>query len=166
MWIIHEYECLQAIWPTCYGERGTYRNQPFVTDDELHVAANNEDRHFSKLFNVEETKGIIHSRIYPARDVVHPVWYNISALIRYNFIIKNYVNRKITSYIYLLISTISFWLHVKYFIALTKRESVRRIYFVITGQDYIFVNTSTSDHEKQEKVRQHWRQKRVKPVYT
>jgi hypothetical protein len=25
--------------------------------------------------------------------------------------------------------------------------------FVITGQDYIFVNTSTSDHEKHEKVR-------------
>jgi hypothetical protein len=50
-------------------------------------------------------------------------------LIRCNFIIKNYVNRKITSYIYLLIFTISLWLHVKHFIALTKRESVRRIFF-------------------------------------
>ena len=62
--------------------------------------------------------------------------YNISALIRCNFIIKHYVNRKITSYIYLLIFTISLWIHVKHFIALTERESVRRIFFVITGQDY------------------------------
>jgi hypothetical protein len=38
-------------------------------------------------------------------------------------------SRKITSYIYLLIFTISLWLHVKHFIALTKRESVRRIFF-------------------------------------
>ena len=30
--------------------------------------------HFLKLFNVEETRGIIHSRIYPARDVVQSVW--------------------------------------------------------------------------------------------
>jgi hypothetical protein len=30
---------------------------------------------------VEETKGIIHSRIYPARDVVQSVWYNISGAI-------------------------------------------------------------------------------------
>jgi hypothetical protein len=42
----------------------------------------------------------------------------ISALISYNFIIKNYVYRKITSYIYLLIFTKSLWLHVKHFIAL------------------------------------------------
>jgi len=126
--------------------------KPWVTDNELPVASNNGELHFSKLFNVEETKGIILSRIYPARDVVHPVWYNISALNRYNFMIKNYVNRKITSYIYLLISTISLWLHVKHCIALTKRESVRRIYFVITGQDYILVNTSTNDHKKHGKV--------------
>jgi hypothetical protein len=85
---------------------------------KLPVAPNNRDHHFSKLFNVEETKGIIHSRIYPACDVVQSVWYNISALIGYNFIIKNYVNRKITSYIYLLIFTISLWLHVKHFITL------------------------------------------------
>jgi hypothetical protein len=103
---------------------------------KLPVAPNNGDHHFSKLFNVEETKGIIHSRIYPTRDVVQSVWYNISALISCNFIIKNYVNRKITSYIYLLIFTISLWLHVKQFIALTKMESVRRFFFVITGQDY------------------------------
>ena len=31
----YEYECLQAIWPTGDGERGTYRNQPWVTDDGL-----------------------------------------------------------------------------------------------------------------------------------
>ena len=68
-------------------------------------------------------QNIIHSRTYPARDVVQSVSYNISALISCNFIIKNYVNRKITSY-------------VKHFIALTKRESVRRFFFVITGQDY------------------------------
>jgi hypothetical protein len=43
----------------------------------------------------------IHSRIYPARDVVQSIWYNISALIRCNFIIKNYVNHKITSYIFI-----------------------------------------------------------------
>jgi hypothetical protein len=103
---------------------------------KLPVAPNNGDRYFAKLFNVEETKGIIHSRIYPACDVVQSVWYNISALISCNFIIKNYVNRKITSYIYLLIFTISLWLHVKHCIALTKRESVRRFCFVITGQDY------------------------------
>ena len=55
------------------------------------------------------------------------VSYIIAALISCNFIIKNYVNRKITSYIYLLIFTKSS-LHVKHFIALTKRESVRRIF--------------------------------------
>ena len=91
---------------------------------KLPVAPNNGDRHFSKLFNVEETKDIIHSRIYPARDVTQSIWYNISALIRCNFIIKNYVNRKITSYIYLLIFTISVWLHVKHFITL-KHEKVK-----------------------------------------
>jgi hypothetical protein len=74
---------------------------------KLLVAPNNGDRHFSKLFNVEETKDIIHSRIYPARDVVQSVSYSISPLISCNFIIKNYVNRKITSYIYLFIFTIS-----------------------------------------------------------
>ena len=96
---------------------------------EVACSTKNGDHHFSKLFNVEETKDIIHSRIYPARNVVQSVSYNISALISSNFIIKNYVNRKITSYIYLLIFTISLWLHVKHFIALTKRESVRRIFF-------------------------------------
>ena len=104
---------------------------------KLPVAPNNGDHHFSKLFNVEETKDIIHYRIYPTRDVVQSVWYNISALIRCNFIIKNYVNRKITSYIYHLIFTLSLWIHVKHFIARTKKVSVRRIcFFVITGQNY------------------------------
>ena len=104
---------------------------------KLHVAPNNGDHHFSKLFNVEETKDIIHSRIYPARDVVQSVSYNISALISCNFIIKNYVNRKITS------STLSFDIsniimtsYVKHGIAITKRESVRRFFFAITDQDY------------------------------
>ena len=103
---------------------------------KLHVAPNNGGSPFFGTLQCEETNGIIHSRIYPARDVVQSVWYNISALIRCNFIIKNYVNRKITSYIYLLIFTKSLWLHVKHYIALTKRESVRRIFFVITEQDY------------------------------
>ena len=94
---------------------------------KLPVAPNNGDHHFSELFNVEETKGIIHSRIIPARDVTIAVLYIISALISCNFIIKNYVNRKITSYIYLLIFTKSLCLHVKLFIALMKRESERRI---------------------------------------
>ena len=103
---------------------------------KLPVAPNNGDRHFSKLFNVEVTKGIIHFRIYPARVVVQMVWYNISDAILPLKII-NYVNRKITSYIYLLVFTISLWIHVKHLIALTKRESVRRIFFfVITDQDY------------------------------
>ncbi len=97
---------------------------------KLPVAPNNGDRHFSKLFNVEETKGIIHSRIYPARDVVQSVWYNISALIRCNFIIKNYVNRKITSYIYLLVFTISLWIHVKHFITLKhEKGKCEKIFF-------------------------------------
>ena len=68
---------------------------------KLPLAPNNGDRHFSTLFNVEETKDMIYSRIYPARDVVQPVWYNISALIRCNFIIKNYVNRKLNNVVYL-----------------------------------------------------------------
>ena len=104
----------------------------------LHVAPNIGDRHFSKLFNVEDTKGIIHSRIYPARDVVQSIWYNISALIRCNFIIKNYVNRKIASYIYLLIFTISLWLHVKHFITRKhEKGKCEKIFFlVITSQDY------------------------------
>jgi hypothetical protein len=50
------------------------------------------------------------------------------------YYIKNYVNRKITSYIYLLISTKSLWLRVKHFIALTKRENF--FFFVITDQNY------------------------------
>jgi hypothetical protein len=50
---------------------------------------------------------------------------------------KNGDPHYITSYIYLLIFTKSLWLNVKHFIALTKRESVRRIFFfVITDQNY------------------------------
>ena len=48
--------------------------------------------------------------------------------------------------------TKSLRLHVKHFIALTKKESVRRFFFVITDQATL-VNTSTSDHEKHGKVR-------------
>jgi hypothetical protein len=91
---------------------------------------------FFRTLQCEETKGIIHSRIIPAikvfrksRDVTIAVSYIISALISCNFIIKNYVSRKITSYIFFLIFTKSLWLHVKHFIALTKRESVRRIFY-------------------------------------
>jgi hypothetical protein len=96
---------------------------------KLHVVPNNGDRHFFRTLQCEETKGIIHSRI-PERAVTSRCRYRLlSALISCNFIIKNYVNRKITSHIYLLIFTKSLWLHVKHFIALTKRESVRRIVF-------------------------------------
>ena len=130
---------------------------------KLPVAPDNGDLHFSKLFNVDEIKGIIHSRIYPAGDVVQSVWHNKSAMIRYNCIIKNYVIRKITSYIYLLIFTKSLWLHVKHFIALTKRESVRRIFFLqLPDQNYpLSTHRPVTDHEKHEKVRQHWRQKKT-----
>jgi putative component of membrane protein insertase Oxa1/YidC/SpoIIIJ protein YidD len=48
-------------------------------------------------------------------DVMQSVLYIIAALLSCNFIIKNYVNCKITSYIYLLIFTKSLWLHVKHF---------------------------------------------------
>jgi hypothetical protein len=55
---------------------------------------------------------------------------NISALISCNFIIKNYVNRKITSYIYILIFTISLWLHVKHFITLKhEKGKCEKIFF-------------------------------------
>jgi hypothetical protein len=97
---------------------------------KLPVAPDNGDRHFTKLFNVEETKCIIHYQIYPACDVVQSVWYNISALIKCNFIIKNYVNRKITLYIYLLIFTISLWLHVKHCITLKhEKGKCEKIFF-------------------------------------
>ena len=39
---------------------------------------------------MEETKGIIHSRIYPARDVVESVWYNISGAILSGFCFSGY----------------------------------------------------------------------------
>jgi hypothetical protein len=99
---------------------------------KLHVAPNNGDHHFSELFNVRRQKEKSILGLYlqlklfrKSRDVTIAVSYIIiSALISCNFIIKNYVNRKITSYIYLLIFTKSLWLHVKHFIALTKRESV------------------------------------------
>jgi hypothetical protein len=64
-----------------------------------------------------------------------------------------YVNRKITSYIYLFIFTKSLWLHVKHCIALTKRESVRRILYCNYRSGVItLVSTSTSDHEKQNPI--------------
>jgi hypothetical protein len=133
---------------------------------EITCSTKNGDRHFSKLFNLEETKDIIHSRIYPAHDVFQSVSYDISALISCNFIIKNYVNRKVTSYIYLLIFTISLWLHVKHFIALTKRESVKRIvFFVITGQDYPCQHIDQWPR-KTRKLRHHWPQKLKKHVYS
>ena len=53
-------------------------------------------------------------------------------------------------YIYLWIFTKSVILHVKHFISLTKRESVRRFFFCNT--DPTLINTSTSDHKKHGKV--------------
>jgi hypothetical protein len=38
---------------------------------EIACSTKNGDRHFSKLFNLEETKDIIHSRIYPAHEVYY-----------------------------------------------------------------------------------------------
>jgi hypothetical protein len=110
----------------------------------LHVAPNNGGSPFFGTLQCEETKGIIHSRIIPTTKALpKEQWrhktlsYIISALISCNFIIKNYVNRKITSYVYLLIFTKSLWLHVKHVFPLIKRESVRRIFFfVITDQNY------------------------------
>jgi len=82
----------------------------------LHVALNNGDHLFFRTRQCEETKGIIHSLIILAikallksDDVKMLVSY---IRISYNFIIKNYVNRKITSYIYLWIFTKSIQLHV------------------------------------------------------
>jgi hypothetical protein len=54
-----------------------------------------------------------------SRDVMQSVSYIITALLSCNFIIKKYVNRKITSYIYLFIFAKPLWLHVKHLIALT-----------------------------------------------
>ena len=109
----------------------------------MHVAPNNGDHHFSELFNVGRQKTYSILGLYlqlklfrKSRDITVSVSSIISALISCNSIIKNYVNRKLTSYIYLLIFTKSLWLHVKHFIALTKREGVRMIFFVITDQDY------------------------------
>jgi hypothetical protein len=111
-------------------------------------SSDNGDRHFSKLFNVEETKCIIHYRIYTACDVVQSVWYNISALIRCNFIIKNYVNRKIKLYRvlknggphYLVLQATSitkFYLTVYYFLTcISTNVFYLDFCFVITGQDY------------------------------
>jgi len=59
--------------------------------------------------------------------------------------------------VYLSLDIYKINIHVKHFIALTKRESVKIFVYVIT--DSTLVNTSTSDHEKHERVRQHWRQK-------
>ena len=111
---------------------------------KLHVVPNNGDRHFFRTLQCEETKGIIHSRI-PERAVTSRCRYRLlSALISCNFIIKNYVNRKITSHIYLLIFTKSLWLHVKHFIALTKRESVRRIVFFCNYRSGLPVTTKNT----------------------
>ena len=107
---------------------------------KLHVVPNNGDRHFFRTLQCEETKGIIHSRI-PERTVTSRCRYRLlSALISCNFIIKNYVNRKITSHIYLLIFTKSLWLHVKHVIALTKRKSVRR-FFCCNYRSGLFLST-------------------------
>jgi hypothetical protein len=102
---------------------------------KLPVAPHNGVRNFSELFNMRRHRALSILGLYlqlklfrKSRDVTIAVSYILSALISCNFIIKKYVNRKITSYIYLLIFTKSLWLHVKHFIALTERESVRRIF--------------------------------------
>jgi hypothetical protein len=123
---------------------------------KLHVVPNNGDRHFFRTLQCEETKGIIHSRI-PERAVTSRCRYRLlSALISCNFIIKNYVNRKITSHIYLLIFTKSLWLHVKHFIALTKRESVRRIVFFCNYRSRLPLSThrpvTTKNTEKYDSI--------------
>ena len=94
---------------------------------KLPVAPNNGDRHFSKLFNVEDLS-------CPWRRTVGMV----SALIRCKCIIKNYVNRKITSYIYLLIFTISLWLDScqAFYCTNEKGKCEKNFFFVIAGQDY------------------------------
>ena len=52
------------------------------------------------------------------------------------------------------------------FYCTNEKEKCEKICFAITDQDYCtLVNTSTSDHEKHGKVRQHWRQKRNKHMY-
>ena len=65
-------------------------------------------------------------------DVTIVVSYIISALISCNVIIKNYVNRKIKSYIYLLIFTISLWLYC----TKEKGKCEKNFFVVITDQDY------------------------------
>jgi hypothetical protein len=116
-----------------------------------------------RTLQYEETKGIIHYRVISAiKSLPKEPWRQVSMYISIscNFIIKYYVNRKITSYNYIWIFTKSIWLYVKRLIALTKRESVRRVFFKIT--DPTLVNTSITVREKHEKVRQHWIQKRKK----
>jgi hypothetical protein len=76
---------------------------------KLHVAPKNGDRYFLELFNVRKQKAYSILGLYlqlklfrKSRDATMSVWYiSISC----NFIIKNYVNRKITSYIDLWIFT-------------------------------------------------------------
>ena len=115
---------------------------------KLPVAPNNGGRHFSELFNVRRQKAQSILGLYlqlklfrKSRDVTKTLSYIISSLISCNFIIKNYVNRKITSYIYLLILTKSLWLHVKHFITLTKRENVRRIGFFCNYRSRLTLST-------------------------
>jgi hypothetical protein len=65
-------------------------------------------------------------------DVTIVVSYIISALISCNVVITNYVNRKIMSYIYLLIFTISLWLYC----TKEKGKCEKNFFVVITDQDY------------------------------
>jgi hypothetical protein len=87
------------------------------------------------------------------------VSYILSALISCNFIIKNYVNRKITSYIYLLIFTNHYDFMLSIYCTNEKGKCEKNI-FVLLPIRTTLVNTSTSDLEKHGKVRQHWGQKR------
>ena len=107
---------------------------------KLPVAPNNIwGSSFFRTLQCEKTKGIIHSRIIPAiKALTKEQWRHnsgivyISALISCNVIIKNYVNRKIKSYIYLLIFKISLWLYC----TKEKGKCEKNFFVVITDQDY------------------------------
>jgi hypothetical protein len=85
-------------------------------------------------------------------DVTIAVSYIISALISCNFIIKNYVSRKITSYIFLLIFTKSLWLHVKHFIdtAIVTSQLFRKSFYCRYDprMDYAFCLLTLKSSEK------------------
>jgi hypothetical protein len=90
-----------------------------------------------------------------SRDVTMSVSYiSISC----NFIIKYYVNRKITS---LDIYKINMTSGQAFYCTNEKGKSEKDFFFCCNYRSYP-CHTSTSDREKHGKVRQHWRKKRKK----